>query len=396
MRKQVFFVVIASVLIVAVAGLAGEVYLRWKHSRMVIPEYAIEFNTHRGQKISTLEGRLKLSLAPFTVYKNLPSQRTSAFSINSRGFRADENAERDSSPKIVVLGGSAAFGQFARTDQETIQYILEQSLKPHRVLNAGVVGFLSGQELAYLVTDLVDYHPAIVAAYDGWNDLFDAVYSSGGNDNELGFNSNFFRIEDQLLLNYQTQVSLYKSLGRLLDATSNQSFLLSRIPGKLRTLLHRGRSINKDRLDAAVLTYAANLRKMARFSAACGARFIVIFQPELGQKPHLTPGEQKLLDSGIEGTEYREEFPTLYRRFLAKAKQLLTTDGIEWLDINESPKYLESTDHLFVDVVHTNRLGNELVADIIGPQIRALINTNNIAAWEARSPCSLKTTPRGR
>jgi len=385
MRKKIFLVVTATAIALAVVVLAGEVYLRRKQRRMIIPEYALAFHTHRGQKISVLEGSLKLALAPFTIYKNLPSQRTKTFSINSRGLRADENVERDPSPKIVFLGGSAAFGQGARTDQETIQYRLEQAMKPYRVLNAGVVGFLSGQELTYLVTELVDYSPTVVVAYDGWNDLFDTMCSQERSDNELGFNNNFFSIEEQLLLNYQTQVSPYRSLGRLIDATSKKSLLLSRLTQRLHASQQPRGVINYDRLNAVVLTYVTNLRKMALFSHAYGARFIVVFQPELGQKLHLSLAEQKMLDHGIIGiAKYHEEFPMLYRQFLTKAKQLLTRDGIEWLDINESIKYGESSDDLFVDVVHTNHRGNELVAEIIAPRILALANNRNKAASEAQ------------
>ena len=72
-------------------------------------------------------------------------------------------------------------------------------MKSHRVLNAGVVGFLSGQELTYLVTQLIDYRPAIVIAYDGWNDLFDTINAPQRSANEHGFCSNFFEFENQLV-----------------------------------------------------------------------------------------------------------------------------------------------------------------------------------------------------
>jgi hypothetical protein len=384
LKKKILLVIVSSAFTIAVAGPAAEVYLRWQQKRPITRDYALEFDTHRGQKVSDQEGRLKLSLAPFTVYKNLPSQRTSAFSVNSRGLRADENAERDPSSKILFLGGSAAFGQGAGSNEETIPYILERSTKPHRVLNAGVIGFLSGQELTYLVTDLVDYGPSVVVAYDGWNDLYDAVYARAGDNGELGFNHNFFGLEDQLLLNYQTQVSPFKSLSRLVEVTSKKSLLLTLFAQSLQASPAPRPGIRKDRLDSIVSSYARNLRKMAVFSRACGARFIVVFQPELGQKQHPTEAEQRMLANGIDHPDYREEFVGLYRLFLTKAKQQLARDGIEWLDINENPKYLESTDALFVDVVHTNRRGNELVADIIGPQIRALTNSSIKTASEAR------------
>ena len=370
--KKILVVVTASALTLALGVLGAEIYLRSKARVTTAPaDYAMEFRTHRGQKISELEGGLKLSLAPFTVYKNLPSQHTPVFNINSRGLRADEHAELDSSPKLIFLGGSAAFGYGARDDRETIEYALEQSVKPYRVLNAGVNGFLSGQELTYLVTELVDYDPSVVVAYDGWNDLFDSIYSNR-EDDELGFNNNFFSIEERLRSDYETRVSLYRSLGRLAEATLSKSLLYGRVTQRFRAMSFAKTEMHMGRLDAIVTAYAGNLRKMALVSRACGARFVVVFQPELGQKPHRTPAEQRILDAGIPGTAYRDEFPEAYREFLAKAKQLLTRDGVEWIDINESTKFAESTDELFMDVVHTNGRGNKLVAEIIGQRLNAL------------------------
>jgi hypothetical protein len=208
--------------------------------------------------------------------------------------------------------------------------------------------------------------------YDGWNDLFDSIYARR-NENELGFNSNFFRMEEELALNYQTQVSPYKSLGRLAEATSTRSLLLTRVMEKIRGYNYQRPTSRKNMLDAAAQNYATNIRKMSLISHAYGAQFIAIFQPELGLKLHPTSAEQELLAQGIVGIDtYHDEFPELYRQFLAKAKQLLDKDKIEWVDINESTKYQQSSDSLFIDVVHTNRRGNEMVAEIISPRLRVL------------------------
>ena len=378
--KKILLSVIASALGLAVAALAAELYFRWQQRNWTAPAYAAELYTHDGQKITEQEGGLKLALAPFTILKNLPSQHTPAFNINSRGLRADENIEHDPSPKIVFLGGSAAFGFGARTDQETIPYLLEQSLKPYRVLNAGVVGFHSGQELTYLVTELIDYEPAVVVAYDGFNDLFDSIHTAHRKDRgDLGFNSNFFALEDRLLLNYQAQISLSRSLGRSFEPLLFKSQAFRRVMLRKYQASYQSRIVfRKDLFGPLVSTYANNLRKMALFSGASGARFIVIFQPGLSLKPHRTAAEQKMLDGTVAPpTVNQDEYRELYRQFLAETKKLLTRDGIEWLDVNESTQYIESTDELFMDVVHTNRRGNELVAEVIGRRLKALTDVQN-------------------
>jgi hypothetical protein len=216
-----------------------------------------------------------------------------------------------------------------------------------------------------------------VVAYDGWNDLLDSV--SGSRDEDLmGFNGNFFSIEERLRLEYQARVSPYRSLDRLAEATLNKSLLYSRVAQRLRATSYPKSEMKRERLDAIVSVYVRNLRKMALVSRAHGARFIVVFQPELGQKLHRTPAEQRMLDAGIPGfITYRDEFPEEYREFLARAKQRLTREGIQWLDTNESTKFKESTDELFVDVVHTNGRGNELVAEVIGQQLKVLSDGEN-------------------
>jgi hypothetical protein len=379
-RKKILLVVISSTLTGVLAFIAAEVYLRHKQLPLTLPPDSSAVYTHKGEKISTFEGPLKLSLAPFTAYKNLPSQRTAVFTINSRGLRAEEGAERDPAPKIVFLGGSAAFGVGAQGNQDTIPYVLESSMKPYKILNAGVVGFLSGQELTYLVTELVDYHPVLVVAYDGWNDLFDSMYFPR-NENELGFNSNFFGIESQLVSNYQTQVSPEKSFGRLLEATSTESLLLTRLRQKFSGHAAVRRAPHEDILDAVVRNYTNNLHKMALVSNAWNARFIVVFQPELGQKLRPTTLEKKALDIGMSGSKnYQEEFPTLYKKFISQAKRLLTEEGIEWIDINENTGYRDSAENLFVDVVHTNRQGNEVVANILSPKLLQLANDRKVGS----------------
>ena len=99
-----------------------------------------------------------------------------------------------------------------------------------------------------------------------------------------------------------------------------------------------------------------------------------MFQPELGQRTNATAQEKQLLNAAIIGnTHYSDSFPSLYREFLTAAKQQLTRDGVEWIDTNENPLYQASPTTLFLDPVHTNRRGNEVVAEIMTPKLQLLI-----------------------
>jgi len=378
MKKKILLVIASSAVTLVVALLVAEIYLRYKSAPVPPPDSGFELYTHDGRKVSTYVGSLKLRLDSFTFYSNFPSQHTPTFNINSAGLRADEGAERDQLPKIAFLGGSAAFG-FGTKDQETVPSIMEASLKSHRVLNAGVIGFFSGQELTHLVTRIINYRPAVVVAYDGWNDLFGTVYIPERNESELGFNQIFFQVEDQLAEKHETDRSARQSFSRFMGIASSKSRVWDRLDRALGSSQPTRRPADRRLLDLVVENYVENLRKMALFSRAAGAEFIVILQPELGQKNYRTPDEEQLLKNGFGPTIRYDQFPDLYREFRAKAKAMLTREGVEWIDINDSPAFQNSRDTLFTDVVHTNHRGNEIIAELILPRLQTLLKSKDNA-----------------
>ena len=77
---------------------AVEMYL---HKRGVEPEeknpYAVSFHVDTGEKIlkKYKKGNLKLTIAPFTITKNLPNQKTEAFQRRSIGTRVGNRHSRD-------------------------------------------------------------------------------------------------------------------------------------------------------------------------------------------------------------------------------------------------------------------------------------------------------------
>src|SRR5258708_4674340 len=268
MKKKILLAIVSSVVTLVVAFLIAEIYFRYKSGPVPPPESGFELYTHDGRKVSTYLGSLKLSLDAFTFYSNLPSQHTPTFNINSAGLRAEEGVERDQLPKIAFLGGSAAFG-FGTKDQETIPSIMEGSLKSHHVLNAGVIGFFSGQELTHLVTRIIDYRPAVVVAYDGWNDLFGTIYIPERNESELGFNQIFFPVDNHLPENPQTHHTARISFSRFVGIASSKSRVLHRLDRALLSDQAASQPARQpaDRrlLDPVVENYVENLRKMSLF-----------------------------------------------------------------------------------------------------------------------------------
>ena len=381
--KKLLLAAVASTVTLLLAIVVAEIYLRKKEMPVVEP-YSYELYTHDGRRVSLPVGELKLTLAPFTVYQNFPSQHTAKFNVNSQGLRGNEETRQDSRPKVIILGGSATFGYGAKTDADTIPAIMQQSIASHHIVNGGVIGFLSGQELTYLLTELIDYQPAVVVAYDGFNDVFEGIFTPAHRTGKLGLSNNFYFMEDELARNYRTQVSPLSSLSRVFSTLSAQSLVWTRFNqaisrwrqhGTSRTIKNLPETDQKDLMNSIVATYVNNARKMALLSRASGAKFLLVFQAELGQRANRTAEEKALLNEWTVGNgPYNDAFPVLYRQFLAEAKPLLTREGVEWIDANESVPYQTDQQTLFVDPVHTNRRGNEIAAQFIVEKLQTVLS----------------------
>src|SRR5205823_6715606 len=81
----------------------------------------------------------------------------------------------------VIMGGSTVFGHGAATPDENLASCLERSLaatstRPGIVVNAGVGGHATYNQLRYLLHEIIPMRPDRVIFYDGWND---AAYLNG-------------------------------------------------------------------------------------------------------------------------------------------------------------------------------------------------------------------------
>ena len=109
----------------------------------------------------------------------IPNQQSESITINSLGFRGDEmTAEKpDDAYRIFMLGGSTMFGHGATSDQTTIPGYVQKNFNENfselqiEVINSGIQGADSFDELELIGSKLLDYSPNLVIIYDGWNDL---------------------------------------------------------------------------------------------------------------------------------------------------------------------------------------------------------------------------------
>ena len=323
-------------------------------------EYSFSFYNQKGQKLSTLEGMLKLMIDPFTIYKNYPNQTSSKYTINQYGFRDGYTSVKPST--AIVLGGSAAFGYALDADEKTFPSKLSFYSKNYNVINSAVVGFLSGQELAQMIHYLDDFHPSLYIVFDGWNDIYNPyafVKTWPTSYAPIGYSSNFYMIEDQL-------AHYYNLVKNEKDLSTTQSIPVSEF------LLDERAFFQK-----ILNTYISHISKMYAFANSQSAQFVVVFQPELGNKKVLSENEQETLYAWAQKYEYLErKISERYKKFINEAKKELANKNIHFIDINDEYEFSENPQTLFFDVIHPNELGHEIIARIINGKLSAMFQDN--------------------
>jgi hypothetical protein len=338
-----------------ISALLGGLALWWLRASPPPAGIASEFSFYDqwGRPISGRTGRLKLVLDPATIYANWPGQKQDTFTVDGNGFRS--TPRRPGDPQIVLLGGSAAFGWFLPSDQTTLAWRLAERMTAYDVINAGVIGFQSGQELSLVVHRLDNPRVAAYVAFDAWNDLFDPVVESTLMRPlpVLGFNNTFLLIQNNLW-------DFYRSQGGAVAERRRLSPSLPQMPMEA---------------YAAIVTetYLRNIERMHAFMRARGAHFLVVLQPEVGSKPQPSPEERDILARWDSAKAYvKSGFPKRYAAMRKATVEFCASKGIPSADMASEPQFRDDPATLFIDAVHLNERGNLLAADIIERRLREL------------------------
>jgi len=117
----------------------------------------------------------------YPVFEHEPNQHLTTITINSLGFRGPEFdlIKNDNTYRIMMLGGSTAFGAGASSDATTIPAYLEKEFGKNNynveVINAGILGSDSYEEAYKIRYVYKKFQPDLFIVYDGWNDSFGQV-----------------------------------------------------------------------------------------------------------------------------------------------------------------------------------------------------------------------------
>ena len=173
-KKQIYFYFI----LILIFLLLVEISLRFIESECNFTDSEVfsHYNTFEKNKICSSYNK---SLGNSLTYNNVilyltPNYHSTHVNINSDGFRGDEISEKNKYT-VIFLGGSTTFGIISSSDEKTIPALVKKKLKEEnidvQVINAGIPGATSIDELYLLETNLLSYRPDLVIMYDGWNDI---------------------------------------------------------------------------------------------------------------------------------------------------------------------------------------------------------------------------------
>lgn len=184
-----------------VAGAAGEVAVRWTvgdrmvlypryHSKAVYGDYTLR------------------RLRPNTVFWHTSLDGHWRFATNAQGFRSDRDIPYDKTPgrlRVLALGDSHTEG-FEVRQEFTYSAVIERWLNSHdtptEVINTGVSGFGTAEELAFLENEGIKYHPDVV------------VYGLYANDFDDNVRSGLFAVEGGALT---VKSKVYAPATKILD-----------------------------------------------------------------------------------------------------------------------------------------------------------------------------------
>jgi len=251
---------------------------------------------------------------------------------------------------VWVLGGSTVYGT-GIPDWATLPSYLAREVNTTarciHVINLGVEGYASNQELLFLLEQLkAGKRPDVVVFYDGFNDADFGTMLSGNPTPHMGFAGIKGRLEGKVA----SRFDFLKGLGMWrLAEQATKSWGRSGTPRAPASEL-------RARAEKALSNYEENLKIAKQLGKAYGFRVDAFWQPAIiyGHKP-LVNYEQQLLQLSLSAAYPFHSLLPVYE----EAQRRASGDGtfIFLGDIFDSTQ-----EPLYLDWVHLNPRGNEIAA----------------------------------
>jgi hypothetical protein len=323
-RAANLLLALASLLVLGLVLVAGELAARRANPRYL-------------ERISLDDLAYLHTYSPVYGWTPRPSFRYtlagSETTINRLGYRGREvpTARTPGRTRIVMLGDSITFGYGVR-DGETFSAVLEEADPRLEVVNLGVQGYGTDQELLKLEREGLAYAPDVVVLNVCLaNDLLDNAAAKSIYDGV--YPKPFFRLEDGRLVRVADHVALSppRRLALLLSQRSalfNIVLDLTRVDRARYQRELAGLAETEPGEPAFAVTFAL-VRRMDEEARAGGARFVALLYPSLRDFVRPSRRAQRFLDapelSAVPVVDLRPRFEA--RGFTAGTFSRYSLDG---------------------------------------------------------------------
>ena len=377
----------------------------------VAKAYRLKFVNEELEPYKTInnKGSLIAKRSLSVGYQLVGEQNSEYWQIEPQGFR-----DRDSVPlakpkdevRIFVLGGSTAFGYGNRDNTATIGEQLEARLqqrlqqqkqapqfykpdvlpldederkqvaiKPakiksgrYRVINAGVPGYASGNELAQLALQILKFKPDLVIVLDGYADLMLSSREKAVQIPQLeayleDAPTHFRAYISQSIAPLESKSYIAKFVqNRWLDpekSAKKTNFILNERMQNLAQHL----PVDETELQKRVERYEQNHKQILSLCAGAQIPLIVASQPEItGRDPSQLTEAEGAIATEL-GRQYIQKVKNSYPRFVEANQRLARAfprniKAVNLYRLND--KYPSPS---FIDAVHLNEAANQKIAE---------------------------------
>jgi hypothetical protein len=322
---------------------------------------------------------LKTQWSPYVYVREAPFEGETIH-VDREGLRRTWNAPAPSGggsrPTVLVLGGSAAWGEGARDDY-TIPSLLAKELDRRgiaaEVVSLAQIGHTNTQELITLILRLREgRRPDLVLFYDGVNEALSA-YQNG----RAGWTYNEHHRALEFYLRNRHGEQLVRSARFLLKDTA-----IVRLALAIRSRLTTGKpflapfpppqptELTREELAEQVVDlYEANMRLIEAIGREYGFRSRFYWQPILFTKRHQTDYEQ--FQRGLWGP-----LAPLFLEVYRVARDRAAAPGDDFLDL--SGLLDDSPELLFVDFCHKTEKANAIVAKAMADDVAGVLREDSV------------------
>ncbi|MGK7947300.1 MAG: SGNH/GDSL hydrolase family protein [Xenococcaceae cyanobacterium] len=376
----------------------------------VISAYQLDLlNQDRRSELNLAERDSLLARRSLSVgYELAGGQKSDYWEINERGFRDSDPlplAKPAGEIRIFLLGNSTAFGYGNSSNEVTIseqlearlaQRIAQQKSSPnlyqpdvlpydednvkkalakypklksgnYRVINAGVPGYASGNELAQVALSVLPYKPDLIIILDGYTDLMLASEEKATEipqleqlleDRPTGFRQYLSQLI-QPLRNYSHVVRIVQDYALVPNSDENEDTWL--FAQQLDTL---AQNLPEDEaeLERRVQRYFQHHKQIVSLSAGAHIPLILANQPEFTGRDASQLSEAEGEIATQLGRDYIQTVKNTYPQFIAANQKLgkIFPYNVKAISLyNLTDKYPTPS---FIDAVHLTDEANKVVA----------------------------------